>query len=43
MHVSQDEEEGYVSYAESMGDDVPAKKRHAGADTAVTLKTNNRT
>ncbi len=26
-HVSEDEEEGYVSYAESLGDDVPAKNQ----------------
>ena len=31
-HVSEDEEEGYVSYAESLDDDVPAKKCRAGAD-----------
>mgnify|MGYP003449265358 CR=1 FL=1 len=32
MAVSEDEEEGYVSYAESLGDDVSAKKPRAGAD-----------
>ena len=31
-HVPEDEEEGYVSYAESLDDDVPAKKCRAGAD-----------
>ena len=30
--VSEDEEEGYVSYTESLGDDGPAKKGRAGAE-----------